>query len=468
MIQENAGLIRELQAILTLYIGTVLSGFNMGFSAVAIPDIKQEWKMKGNSTSFLPRIEASDEELSWFASSVNLGQILGCLFGGYCGGRFGPKRTVMFSGFPAIVGWLGIVFSPHIGSLIAGRVVCGFSTSILSANCSMLVAQYSSKQRRGAFLSLFALMVGIGILFSYSIGSVLHWRYVAIFPPILYGFLMIGLIFVPESPIWLLSHRGKKEATEALCWLRASNEVNEELSDMDQSREKQKDGLTMSQAVNNLSRSDIRKPFLLITTNFFFVMFAGPFAMIFYAIQIFQDSGIDGNEHLAAIVVAFIRVLGGILAIFLIQKMPRIRLSMITMTLMSISMAVLGTIMYLKEMGYDSMTLRILPILCVTLYMFSFGAGAGPLQWVFVGELLPPEYKVLSGIITSLATMSVFIITKIFPTLMDVLRPYGTYWLFAAISFGSNIFYATLMPETRGLSMFEIRKIFVGNMENSR
>ena len=72
MIQENAGLIRELQAILTLYIGTVLSGFNMGFSAVAIPDIKQEWNMKGNSTSFLSRIEASDEELSWFGNYLGI------------------------------------------------------------------------------------------------------------------------------------------------------------------------------------------------------------------------------------------------------------------------------------------------------------------------------------------------------------------------------------------------------------
>ena len=25
-------------------------------------------------------------------------------------------------------------------------------------------------------------------------------------------------------------------------------------------------------------------------------------------------------------------------------------------------------------------------------------AGVGPLQWVFVGELLPPEYKVLAGL----------------------------------------------------------------------
>ena len=67
----NVGLIRELQAILTLYMGTVLSGFNMGFSAVTIPDIKQEWVMSGNnSSSFIPAIQASDEELSWFGKNI--------------------------------------------------------------------------------------------------------------------------------------------------------------------------------------------------------------------------------------------------------------------------------------------------------------------------------------------------------------------------------------------------------------
>ena len=40
----DIGLARELQAILTLYIGTLLSGYNMGLSAVAGPDIKAEMR----------------------------------------------------------------------------------------------------------------------------------------------------------------------------------------------------------------------------------------------------------------------------------------------------------------------------------------------------------------------------------------------------------------------------------------
>ena len=40
----DAGLVRELQAILSLYFGALLSGYSMGFSAVAVPDIKEEMR----------------------------------------------------------------------------------------------------------------------------------------------------------------------------------------------------------------------------------------------------------------------------------------------------------------------------------------------------------------------------------------------------------------------------------------
>ena len=63
----NLGLVRELQAILTLYIATVLSGFSMGFSAISIPGIKEDMSLNSNqSTSVFTSIHASEEELSWF------------------------------------------------------------------------------------------------------------------------------------------------------------------------------------------------------------------------------------------------------------------------------------------------------------------------------------------------------------------------------------------------------------------
>ena len=74
----DSGLSRELQAILTLYLATVMGGFMMGFSAIAIPDIKNEITNCVNATdnatnindnqcdSLIPVTMATGEQLSWF------------------------------------------------------------------------------------------------------------------------------------------------------------------------------------------------------------------------------------------------------------------------------------------------------------------------------------------------------------------------------------------------------------------
>ena len=79
---------------------------------------------------------------------------------------------------------------------------------------------------------------------------------------------------------------------------------------------------------------------------------------------------------------------------------------------------------------------------------------------MFVGELLPPEYKVLSGIITFRASVSIFIVTKLFPSMLELMSAHGTYWLYASISLSANILYYFFIPETKGKTMLEIKQGF--------
>ena len=148
----------------------------------------------------------------------------------------------------------------------------------------------------------------------------------------------------------------------------------------------------------------------MVNSNFYFGMLSGPFAIIFYSVEIFQNTGDNIDRYLASIIVVTIRVLGGILGIFLIQKLDWVRLSMVTMTMMSVSMAVLGTTLYLKSLSFNS-----------------------------------------------LAAAAIFIVTKYF---LATLSYHGTYWLFAAVSLSSNFFYFFFMSETRGKTALEIKQMF--------
>ena len=57
--------VREAHAVLTVYFSTLIGGYSMGFSAVAIPDIKNEMKSE-HQQYLISSIQASSEELSWF------------------------------------------------------------------------------------------------------------------------------------------------------------------------------------------------------------------------------------------------------------------------------------------------------------------------------------------------------------------------------------------------------------------
>ena len=147
---------RQTKAIVFLYLGTLLTGFNMGFSAIATPGIKAE---RNATYSLISSIQASDEQLSWFgktmnillnnilqnfclASTISIGQMIGNLLGGFLGGRYGPKRTIQGSCLFGILGWVCMTLSPYFPLLILGRIICGIGASCNTANCSLLVAQY--------------------------------------------------------------------------------------------------------------------------------------------------------------------------------------------------------------------------------------------------------------------------------------------------------------------------------------
>ena len=63
------------------------------------------------------------------------------------------------------------------------------------------------------------------------------------------------------------------------------------------------------------------------------------------------------------------------IGIFLIRTLPRVRLAMLSLTILSISMMVLGTVYYLKQFYDQNAALDVLPTIFVPLFMFSYGAG---------------------------------------------------------------------------------------------
>ena len=156
--------------------------------------------------------------------------------------------------------------------------------------------------------------------------------------------------------------------------IRGTEDVSEEISQIQETKEQQDHGLTMTEAFRNVfSRRDVRTPFILVITHNSWLMFSGPIAIIFYAVEVLQSEEGGLNEHLASIIVGIVIVLGGIIGIFAVQKLPRVRLAMMSMTLMSICLAVLGGALYSTSLSPQIQ--NIIKVSAVTVFIFVCNAG---------------------------------------------------------------------------------------------
>ena len=93
----------------------------------------------------------------------------------------------------------------------------------------MYIAEIASPRYRGGLGSINQLAVTVGLFLAYLVGIFLSWQWTAMFGVILVSFMTILMLFMPETPRWLLATGKKGKATDELKWLRGPNyDVEEE------------------------------------------------------------------------------------------------------------------------------------------------------------------------------------------------------------------------------------------------
>lgn len=93
---------------------------------------------------------------------------------------------------------------------------------------------------------------------------------------------------------------------------------------------------------------------------------------------------------------------GGVLSLFLVRRMKRLKLAMLSMTILATSMIVLGAVYYYKQFG-ENTAVKVLPVIFAPIFMFAYGAGT---IWLldlcliiqlFFGRYEPPDVGVCGG-----------------------------------------------------------------------
>ena len=160
---------------------------------------------------------------------------------------------------------------------------------------------------RGALASLQQLLASFGVFFSGLVGKFVSWQLLSGLCIIAPALMAIGLVFMPRSPVFLLSKGKEEEAKKSLRFLRGPNfDVNSEMKVLEASLEESKAVGSIS-IVSLLTNRVYLKPFLISMVS----------GTIFQQTRIFVRENVPAlHNWMKAQVAQFLQQFCGINAIF--------------------------------------------------------------------------------------------------------------------------------------------------------
>ncbi|KAK8085937.1 general substrate transporter [Apiospora phragmitis] len=194
----------------------------------------------GFDISSMSAIVITDQYLDYFnkpagglqgaiGSALAAGSVLGSAIAGPISDKIGRRDSVMFACLFWLVGTAVQVACRNAGTLIAGRVINGFTVGITSAQVPVYLAEIAQAEKRGSIVIIQQLAIEFGILIMYFIGyacSKIPGTPPSFVPCVL---LIIGLPFLPRSPRWLAKVGRRDEAIEVLARIQAGGNISDPL-----------------------------------------------------------------------------------------------------------------------------------------------------------------------------------------------------------------------------------------------
>ncbi|XP_076362234.1 facilitated trehalose transporter Tret1-2 homolog [Tachypleus tridentatus] len=438
----------------TALLGAVGMGMVIGYTAPALPKM------------ILPSspVVITEDQGTWFASLMAVGALVGGLTGGPLSEILGRKKTLILMNIPFILGWLLVVFANGVSMLYVGRLLTGICTGLVSVTAPMYIVEISTPNIRGLLGTSFQVFVTIGILAEMTLGVYLSWTWLAVTSALLQATAMVSMIPIPESPRWLINKGRKEEAVRAIYFFQGKRGVDAE-KQCEEIMKNLGSDQTGRIALSEFKQANYWKPALLAIGLMFFQQLSGINAVMFYTVEIFKEAGSSLDENLCTILVAAVMVLSTILGSFLVDRTGRRILLLISGIGNAISLFCLGLfsgVLVHKVKSFGTQFGSI-PLVCLLVYVTTFSVGFGPLPWFMMAEMVPQRARsIINGIVVCFNWTCVFMVTKTFDIMLHGMNQHGTYWLFASMCVLSCLFTFFLLPETKGKSLEQIHRYFLG------
>jgi sugar porter (SP) family MFS transporter len=306
------------------------------------------------------------------------------------------------------------------------------------------------------------------------------------------GLLIIGLLFIPESPRWMAKAHGRSRATETLAHLRdlpvEHPAIIDEVDDILQQLQIEcSDSLGNTRAAwKEIMQPGLRNRVLLGVLIMIFFQMAGSNAINYYSPRIFHSIGLRGTSTplVSTGVYGIVRLVAVFLAMyFVVDRFGRKSMLICGSVMMvshehdmfgfyeyqayvgqAISMWLIGVFVKIQstESKSDGSLSASSYAAAVFIFVFavSFCFSWAGVPWVICSEIYPLRVRGLCvSICVATHWLFNFVIARSTPYMISNIT-YGTYFVFAACTTLSIPFIWFMLPETKGLKLEDVDALF--------
>lgn len=456
----NMALISAIVAVAT--IGGLLFGYDSG-------------AVNGTQAGLKEAFALDDAGLGFTVGSLLIGCAAGAFLAGRLADALGRKRVMVIAALLFLVGAIVQGETDSHTLFVIARFAGGMAVGAASVLSPLYISEVAPAKIRGRLTTVQQVMIITGLTAAFlvnyflaqaagdSLGDVAgmpawRWMYLAQAAPA--AVFLVALLFIPESPRYLVNRGREDEARKVLTSLFGAEEADRKVGEIrDSFAGDHRPRLSDVLAKGTIFRPIVWAGILLAT----FQQFVGINVIFYYGETLWRLAGVSEEVALERNIISGLASIAAVFAaLLLIDRIGRKPLLLIGSAGMA---ATLGAMTYaFSGAGSDAAGNLVLSesagwiaLIAANLYVIFFNFSWGPVMWVMLGEMFPNQMRGSALAVAGLAQWGAnYAVVQTFPGMASGLGLAPTYLFYtisAAISF---VLVSKFITETKGKELEEM------------
>ncbi|XP_042878112.1 facilitated trehalose transporter Tret1-like [Penaeus japonicus] len=460
-----------------MFLATSFGYISVGMT-LTWPNVFASDVMVNNSTLFGTQIAVSDWQMDMVGSMIFLGSLPGFLFAGWLVRALGRRWSMVAASLPGLMGATLISLALNMEMVLVGRFLEGAMFGMMGVAARTYIIEIADTDIRGSASVVVNLMMQVGSVAVLGFGIPLAWYQVSLISVgvlVCYCFLLVPSL--PESPTFLIVTNRDEEAMGVLRRLRGpAVDVPKLLQDL----RKQNEALQSTVGWGFLLQRDILKRELILFGLFLVANFTGVQVIKANTARMLASSDLALDPKLSAVLVTIILFVGNFLILLILDRVGRRRCLVLSLCIILIAYAILGTFTFYREPGSalpveielsllveanstveyfndnipDVTSWTWVPLACLMLAGLGQSMGSGPIPWILSPEYFPTAIRSQAMCIcTLMGSVQAFASLQLYSPMQNLLTEAGLYWSYSCTAAVGVLYTLLFLKETSGESV---------------